>query len=241
MSEENMEGKAEETTAAEEKPAVEESANVQEEETREEQEAREAHKEKSKLGRKVAMMELRQAEILDRLDQIYDMNVMKETSNVTLDPEAPLDVATYQQLKKMETIEQTKQQQKYGKEYIRTLQEIGADADDPEIHLKVVEMVTKDGSEFNVRSHDDPSKAAAKNYARALKSVIAEPKLRPNLKQDKNLPPAGNPSKTDVKEEEEVVLSKEALAYAEARGMSPERIKKLLSRKDPIYAGGKII
>ena len=66
-------------------------------------------------------------------------------------------------------------------------------------------------------------------------------KPKPNLKKDKNLPPAGNASETKVKEVDEINLSPEELDYVKRRGLSNEQVKKLMKNKDPIYSSGQMI
>lgn len=248
---EEMEVKAEEAVSPEEgnadKSAENQAGEVQETpeqvEEREGQERvaaekAEAHQESSRLGRRLSAMEERMSDFLDQANQTFRKQG-KEDVTKGLDEDENMTVGAFKKMLHQQSIEQAdssraekETQYNYGREYERELKNIGLSNDDEALHLKAIRLVTQDKSEFNVKSHKDPSAAAQINYLKALNHLKSGKDIpaKPNLKGDKNLPPAGKNTQTNPKTEPEIELNDEILDYMKTTNMSMEEAKKLLKR-----------
>ena len=169
-------------------------------------------------------------------------------------PESPLDGLSDDDVVDVKTLktylsrveesrieEENAEAQRYGRGYAKTLKDIGASMEDEELHLKVVKLVTEDGSKFNVRSSNDPAAAAQINYYQALSSLGTKTKEKPNLKKDPNLPPAGGTQATNRKTDDDLNLSKADLEYIERRGLTKDQVKKFMKKGTAYTTAGELM
>jgi hypothetical protein len=236
---------AEEAKAAAEKEAAEnqkseeeiaEEARLAEEEKIAAAKAAEEHKEKSKLGRRVSEMEDKMNDFLDKAGQI--LNQPQRTSTTSdLNEDDYMTVGSFKKLMQEQTNEmrveadkKARQDMLYGRAYEKEINDIGDTVDDAETHLKVMKLITEDGSPFNKRSSKDPKAAAQINYNKALRSLSSKSSPQPKLKGDKKLPPAGDASKTTIKTTPDIKLDAAALEYMRITGMDEKEAKELMSK-----------
>jgi len=180
-------------------------------------------------------MELNQTKMMDKIDAFI---TSAGTPATPLEADAPLTVGNYEQLRNQEKTEKLKSDNQYGKDYMVRIQELAVDEEDHDLHLQIEAMITDEKSEFNTRSNPNPGTAATINYYKA-KAHIQSGKADPNpikLKGDKKLPPKGDPSKTVEKTEPEVTLTADEQEYIKKRGITPERYKKIMADKTPVYS-----
>ena len=251
MSEE-LEAKAAEEKAAEEaktaadklaaenpksEEEIAEEAKLAEEQNAATAKAAEEHKEKSKIGRRMSVMEDKMNDFIDRASQALTQPQRKpETSD--LDDGEYMTVGSFRKIMKEQANEmkeesdnKANQDKLYGRAYEKELANIGDKIDDEEMHLQVMKLVTDraQGAKFNVRSSKDPAGAAQINYYEALRSLSGKSTGKiPKLKGDKNLPPAGSSTVTKIKTETGITITPEIQEYMNKTGMKEEEVKELL-------------
>lgn len=209
------------------------------------EEKAEEHKEKSKLGRRISKMEDALTSFMERTDLMLTPQVKPQKN--PLDEMEDGDFVSVKDLKEFIRLDRESrdtqsqaESQKYGKSYTKALDKIGAKMEDEELHLKVLKLVTDEGSIYNVRSADDPTAAAQINYYKALHSLGGKgAPAKPNLKGDKDVPPAGAATKTKAKATDDIEFDQDALDYIKRRGLTPEKAKELMKKRSGnIYATG---
>jgi len=240
-----LETKAEETELPEE-GKTEESAETQEEkvvepteaELAEEQLKMNAHKESSRLGRRQSAMEKKMADFMEQTSEAISSLVKQSKPKVELSDDGEyMTVGDYKKLMQHQANEQTladnektKADRLYGQGYESELNSIGDTADDEDIHMQVMKLVTdpKDFT-YNTRSSVDPTAAAQINYNRALRDVLKKQEKgdKPKLKGDKKLPQSASATKKGDKPVKEMVFSPEAEEYMKITGTSREEAEKL--------------
>jgi len=183
----------------------------------------------------MADMQRRMDEFMERTTNVLD-TIAKPKNTIEVDEGEYATVGTIKALlhqqeeaKLNREIEIERKNIAYGRAYEAELLNIADEADDEELHMQVMKLVTEDGSKYNVKSSNDPSAAAQINYNKALRAVKSgNTGKKINLKGDKNLPPSGSKTKTGIKVEKEIDFGQDALDYMARVGMSVEEAKKLI-------------
>jgi hypothetical protein len=223
----------------------------------EEDEAKEDHKERTRLGRKVAKHDEMMAAIAQQNAQLLEVIsklVPKAEAEETKEEEpfegfatqADLDAYLDKRERKkadLANAETVKYQTGY-LDAVNSWTEQAKEEDDPDV-AEVYKLLVdeSEGQQFNVRHSSNPKADFALNLARAqanyykTKAKGTAPKKSP-LKNDPAKAPLGvaGATKTDVEKSKKTVkLDPEALAFIKASGISEEKAVEYLSSPAPMH------
>ena len=199
----------------------------------------EQQKERVEFGRKTAKrLEAIEQSMTDRFSRIEEANArLEQLLSTRLAPPPPeerdeSEEAEYQRHRKFMD-RGAKEKLAYEGEYRKTIDSIKEK--DPVLHEQIFEEMF---AHFNTVPTGNPKIDAELNYIKAGKSLMAK-KLSAAEKgkgngENRRLAATGLSigSRTGESGEQDIILSADAQAYANARGLKPEFIKKALSEKE---------
>ncbi len=198
---------------------------------------------RTQLGRKVKRLEESLETILQKLDQIGQVQIPSHQQVGTTD-DVPEFVSTPDDVKKIyRKIREEEQSvaEKYQTSYARAIYKMENEIDDPKLAEEVEHEIFANPQAFNKVLSDNPSIDAEVNFNKAMASVLrkklATPqKTKPNVKGETPIAPTGATVGSTSKgtSEAPIELDDFAKEFVKVTGMSPEHVKAALSGETPI-------
>jgi hypothetical protein len=205
----------------------------------------EEHKERSKLGRKMATVEQELSSMRQTIQQLSSMLQSRQTNalNTAADDAPPVEyITTPEDLEKYEAWKEAKMERQrsvYANNYIHTIKTLSYI--NPELHDDIVQELLTNVAEYPTYSrHANPADDAKRNY------VIAENKLLkqrlagdrpivPNVRGDNSAPTGlSNTSRSNTPPKPTVQLDEYSSKFLKSLGETTESewVQKSLSRKE---------
>jgi len=207
-----------------------------------------AHEENSRLGRKVASMGGQMEQLQASIEQLIAAQNPATAEAEEEFFELPTTKAEFEQMvsnaETKRTTDADENQKTYTKNYLQSTDKIG-ELEDAASHKEVMEELSKNGGEFNIRHTNDANADAMRNYYQAKAhllqgkvTTLSAPKPKENPLQGKPASGAlgvGSPEKKAGKAVKPIQLSDEAKEFLEdskrqGHSLSQEEVLKALSK-----------